>query len=41
VQEKLTRFLKAKELLKEMTGHEQGSRRKWGIFNFIGELSKV
>jgi hypothetical protein len=34
-QEKLTR------LLKEITRQEQGTRRQRGVFNFIGELSKI
>jgi hypothetical protein len=32
---------RSKDLLKEITGHEQETRRKRGIFNFIGELSKI
>lgn len=31
----------ANEMLKEITGHEQGKRRKRRVFHFIGKLSKV
>jgi hypothetical protein len=38
----LNQFAKTKGLLKEITGQETGNKRKKrGVFNFIGELSKI
>ena len=40
--ERLNRLTKTEGLLKEITGHETGGKRKKrGVFNFIGELSKI
>jgi len=40
--EQLNRLTKTEGLLKEITGQETGGKRKRrGIFNFIGELSKI
>ena len=40
--ERLDRLSKTEGLLKEITGQETGGKRKKrGVFNFIGELSKI
>ena len=39
---RLNQFAKTEGLLKEITGQETGNKRKKrGVFNFIGELSKI
>ena len=39
---RLNQFAKTEGLLKEITGQETGKKRKKrGVFNFIGELSKI
>jgi len=40
VQERLMKLKRAKELLKEITGHEHSRRKKGGV-NLVGELSKI
>jgi hypothetical protein len=40
--ERLNQLTKTEGLLKEITGQRTGGRRKKrGVFNFIGELSKI
>ena len=41
VRERLNQLTKTEGLLKEITGQETGGKKKRGVFNFIGELSKI